>query len=256
MKRNLLAIILTGFSLSLNAQLLDSIYAHQKKGISYNHQSLNRFYHDPDFFGPNIPKDRWSGGHIIWGIVYNGFYFNYRHNSTKKKGGYFTYNNLRYGDLLTSQYHSQLNVDWKLGKSITRDIISTGYIGELCYGRNIRINNEKSFVLSGGGYFSDLILPQDYFGIGGYHIVGGLFLNMDMVIGKNLVWRVSPVYARGFLWFEGSLKEYVNPRVFKIETEIIHENGWYAGFEHRETDGESERESLKIGYRFNKIGRK
>ena len=261
MKREILLIILSAFTFGADAQLLDSIYKNQRKGISFNQQSIHqeRFYSSVYAKQNNIPfpKNRQGLDDLNKDYNVNGLFFTYRYNTTEKLGKFVKFENRRVSDYLTWVFLEHFANEPIGGRAaITKNgIVSSGYFGELYYGRNFLVNKDKSLVLSAGAVIGDLKLPDTYFGIGGYHLIGGTFLSMDWVVGKNIVWRINPSWSREFAYFNGSMKDTKRFSAVDVETELVHRNGWYFGYEHIRYDGRSERRSLIIGYRFNKIGK-
>ena len=255
------------FSLNISAQLLDSIYKYQKKGISFNHQNIFQphFYVD-DFVNSNAnikyPERRTVplslDGRFIHNFNANFLFFTYRSNTTTKLGKYIKYENRGFSDFLNSVYLKRFVSEGDYRDNlIWRGIITSGILGEFYYGRNVLVNFQKTFILSVGAQLGDMYMPNTYFGLQGYHLFGGGFANMDWVIGKTLVWRLSPSIAGHFAQLTSHTDQEVGAfRIVEVESELIYENGWFMGYEYIQYDRRSARKSMKIGYRFNKIGSK
>lgn len=235
---------------SANTQSLDT-FTSRKWAVEFAHQNITRFYWDQPNRNNEPPKDRISGGDVQSGILFNSFYVNYKNASTQNGAQFIEYTNVKMGDWVSLLYRIFfLNESKRDIMLYEKKILTSGYLGELNCGRNIFVSNKKQTIISGGLNIADMILPSDYFGLGGYHINTGIFINAEQLINEN--WSTSFIgsYSTSIAYLNGSMSDYVNPKSMRFGLNLNNVNGIYCGWEFRRVDTNAQRVSLKLGYRF------
>lgn len=238
------------------SQTLDTFIS-RRYALEFAHQNITRFYWDEPKRGKEPPKDRVSGGDIQDGVIYNSFYLNYKNVKTHKGAKFVEYTNVKMGDWVSLLYRIFfLNQSKPEIVFYEKKIFSSGYLGELNWGRNFYVGNDNKTIISGGINMGDMILPSDYFDLGGYHINAGGFINIEQITHEK--WSTSFIgsYSTSIVNLNSSMSGYVNPKTMRFGLNFNRISGTYFGWEFRRVDTNAQRIILKIGYRFNKIGSK
>ena len=250
MKKVILFILVMISSSIVHAQSLESIYEMQRFGIAFHNQMIVTVHNDVSKDDYIVSKDRLKGPLTDQYLPFNSIYFSYRYQTTKYRGLYFNYTNSRIGDILGYMYLETMTNEYEKVKDVKDSIFSNGYLGEINIGLNVYKSKKDKLIISSGLLLTDVRLHDEYFYIGGNHLLGGAFINIDQILFNKYIFRLSAASGYSFIYFDGSMKGLKPLSTTHFTTEFIFPESFYVGFDFRGLESPNDRLALKLGYRF------